>query len=101
VTREPQGSKVGQFRAAIVAEQRANPVGRRKHGASGSTEAEKLTLNQLNRLIAEATWRYQEGGLNSALRKSAFKYLTWLEAERERLHGIAAPDRRSPERISN
>ena len=73
-------------------------MGRLKGGANNEDEAEKLSLDQLNKLIAAAEWRYTEGGLNSALRKSAFKRLVWLETQRERLHGIPAPRRRAHSR---
>lgn len=70
-------------------------MGRLKGGANNEDEAEKLSLDQLNKLIAAAEWRYTEGDLNSALRKSALKRLVWLEVQRERLHGIPAPRRRA------
>lgn len=76
-------------------------MGRLKGGANNEAEAEKLTLGQLNQLIATAEWRYNDGCLNAALRKGAFKRLVWLEAQRERLHGIPAPRRRTPGRTSN
>jgi hypothetical protein len=69
-------------------------MGRLKKGANNRTEIEKLTLAELNGLIAHADWRFSDGGLNSALRKDAFERLIWLEAERERLHGVRAPNRR-------
>jgi hypothetical protein len=78
-----------------------NVMGRRKGGANNEDEAEKLTLGQLNTLIAEAEWRYNDGGRNSALRKSVFKRLVWLETQRERLHGIPAPRRRAHRRNSS
>lgn len=56
-------------------------------------KAEKLTLAQFNRLIAHAEWRSQNM-TNSSLRKSAFKRLTYLEGQREHLHGVVAPVRR-------
>jgi hypothetical protein len=65
------------------------------YGVRTENEAEKLTLGQLNKLIAHAEWRLQNMP-NSALRRSAFKRLVWLEAQRERLHGVSAPTRRSP-----
>jgi hypothetical protein len=68
-------------------------MGRLKGGANTEEEAEKLTLAQLNKLIAQAEWRFTSNGGNSVLRKLAYKRLTWLEAQRERLHGIAAPNR--------
>ncbi len=68
-------------------------MGRLKGGANTDAEAEKLSLSQLELLISGAQWRF-DGASNSNLRKLAFKRLTWLEAQRERLHGIAAPERR-------
>jgi hypothetical protein len=68
-------------------------MGRLKGGANTAAEAEKLTLSQLNLLISGAEWRFDHGS-NSNMRKLAFKRLTWLEAQRERLHGIPAPPRR-------
>ncbi len=67
--------------------------GRLRGGANTDAEAEKLSLSQLEQLISGAQWRF-DGATNSNLRKDAFKRLTWLEAQRERLHGIEAPYRR-------
>jgi hypothetical protein len=75
-------------------------MGRLKGGANTDAEAEKLSLAQLEILISGAAWRL-ERATNSNLRKDAFKRLTWLEAQRERLHGIEAPDRRLPGRQSD
>ncbi len=72
-------------------------MGRLKGGANTRAEAEKLSLAQLELLISGAEWRFDRA-TNSNLRKDAFKRLTWLEAQRERLHGIGAPDRRLPGR---
>jgi hypothetical protein len=69
-------------------------MGRLKGGANNASEIEKLTLPELNKLIIHADYRYQRGGLNSSMRKDAFEHLTWLEAQREKLHGIAASSRR-------
>ncbi len=61
---------------------------RLKGGANTDAEAEKLTLSQLELLfVSGAEWRFDHAG-NSNDRKLAFKRLTWLEAQRERLHGI-------------
>lgn len=68
-------------------------MGRLKGGANTDAEAEKLTLSQLELLISGAEWRFDRA-TNSNLRKNAFKRLIWLEAQRERLHGIEAPYRR-------
>ncbi len=75
-------------------------MGRLKGGANTEAEAEKLTLSQLQLLIAGAEWRFDRA-TNSNLRKDAFKRLTWLEAQRERLHGIEAPSRRLAGRQSD
>jgi hypothetical protein len=68
-------------------------MGRLKGGANTDAEAEKLSLSQLELLISGAQWRFDNAS-NSNLRKLAFKRLIWLEAQRERLHGIEAPARR-------
>lgn len=68
-------------------------MGRLKGGANTDAEAEKLSLAQLNLLIEGAQWRF-DSATNSNNRKQAFKRLAWLEAQRERLHGIEAPERR-------
>ncbi|MCX7295780.1 MAG: hypothetical protein NTU64_02620 [Hyphomicrobiales bacterium] len=72
-------------------------MGRLKGGANTEAEAEKLSLAQLELLVEGAEWRLNAAS-NSNDRKQAFKRLTWLEAQRERLHGIEAPDRRMPGR---
>jgi hypothetical protein len=68
-------------------------MGRLKGGANTDAEAAKLTLSQLELLISGAQWRFDKAS-NSNSRKLAFKRLTWIEAQRERLHGIEAPPRR-------
>jgi hypothetical protein len=73
-------------------------MGRLKGGANNTEEASKLTLSELNTLTTRAEWRYQHGGLNSAMRKDAFDRLVWLEVQREHLHGVAAPERGRPKR---
>lgn len=75
-------------------------MGRLKGGANTEAEAERLSLSQLNLLIAGAQWRL-DAVTNSNLRKSAFKRLVWLEAQRERLHGIEAPERKLAARRSD
>lgn len=72
-------------------------MSRLKGGTNTEADADKLTLGQINRLIAHAEWRVENVG-KSSLRKDAFKRLVWLEAQRERVHGVAAPDRRMPAR---
>ncbi|MDZ4868413.1 MAG: hypothetical protein SGI91_13920 [Alphaproteobacteria bacterium] len=70
-------------------------MGKRSKTAGETLPAEKLTLADLDRHIAMLELRYQSK-INASLRKSAFKYLVWLEAERERIHNIPAPSRRFP-----
>ncbi|AXK83028.1 hypothetical protein DW352_22395 [Pseudolabrys taiwanensis] len=73
--------------------------GRLKGGANTEAEAEKLSLSEFNLLIAGAAWRF-DSVTNSNLRKNAFKRLVWLETQRERLHGIEAPERKLAARQS-
>jgi hypothetical protein len=74
--------------------------GRLRGGANTEAEAEKLSLSELNLLIAGAAWRF-DAATNSNLRKDAFKRLVWLEAQRERLHGVEAPVRKLAARRPN
>ncbi|MCW5692888.1 MAG: hypothetical protein KIT48_11040 [Pseudolabrys sp.] len=74
--------------------------GRLRGGANTDAEAEKLSLSELNLLIAGAEWRF-DAATNSNLRKDAFKRLVWLEAQRERLHGVEAPERKLAARRSS
>jgi hypothetical protein len=73
-------------------------MGRLRGGASTEDEAEHLTLAQLNKLIAHAQWRFYDAGLNSGMQKDAFDRLVWLERQREKLHGVPAPNRKRPRR---
>ena len=84
----------------IVAEYEET-MGRLKGGANNAEQVDKLSLRELNKLIAHADWRYSGAGLNSAMRKDAFECLVWQEAQRERLHGVPAPNRRAPRRDAN
>jgi len=54
---------------------------------------EALSLEELNTRIAHAKWSF-DNAQNATMRKLFFKSLCDLEAERERLHGIPAHDRR-------
>ena len=73
-------------------------MGRLKGGANNADEM--LSLAELEKLIAHADWRYSGAGLNSAMKKDAFERLSWLEAQREKLHAIPAPNRRRHRRNS-
>jgi hypothetical protein len=57
------------------------------------TDAAKLSLQELNGLIARAEFSALHLKHSASLKKSAKKRLVWLEAQRERLHGVPAPDR--------
>ena len=43
--------------------------------------------------ISHAEFRASHLKLSASLKKSTMKRLVWLEAQRERLHGVPAPDR--------
>jgi hypothetical protein len=47
----------------------------------------------MNGWIGGAEFRASHLKLSSSLKKSAMKRLVWLEAQRERLHGVPLPDR--------
>jgi hypothetical protein len=71
----------------------------RKRSATADSEAEvaALPLRELDGQIQRLELRARKGGpfaLSNSLRKSAFKKLIWLEAQRETLHAIPAPDRK-------
>jgi hypothetical protein len=66
-----------------------------KHAVMAVTEAEivALSLPQLNQQSAWMEYRANTVG-SSSLRKSALKELTWLEEQREKIHGVPAPNRK-------
>ncbi len=67
-------------------------MGKRSAIATSEAEAASLTLSELNRQIAFLKFRTETG--SSALRRSAFRHLVWLEEQRERLYAVPAPERR-------
>jgi len=73
-------------------------MGKRSGRAGETLSADRVSLDDLNQQIANLEWRYRDGKLNASLRRDTFKTLLWLEAERERLHGIAAPVRKMARR---
>ncbi len=75
-------------------------MGKRPPRAETAADVERLTCAELNLLIVHTETRFKHFSANSARRKDTFERLIWLEAERERLHGIAAPNRRRPKRGS-
>jgi hypothetical protein len=68
-------------------------MGKRSKMAGETLSADKLSLQELEKQISFMAWR-MNGDIKRQLRKEAFKQLVWLEAERERLHGIPAPERK-------
>ena len=68
-------------------------MGKRSGVAETGEELAKLTLEAINADIARCL-HWSEAGGSSQGRKSFFKRLVWLEAERERLYGTPAPKRR-------
>jgi len=74
-------------------------MGKRSKTAGGTLAADSLSLAALNHHIGHLVRRYQDQRLNSQLRRDSFGDLIKLEAERERLHSIPAPDRHFPRRV--
>ncbi len=67
------------------------PWSRRDLGARLEDEVEKLSLDEFNEKIArcEAGWR----DAPAKRRDGYLRRLVWLEGQRQRLHGVAAPTR--------
>jgi hypothetical protein len=70
-------------------------MGKRSTIPTTDEEVAKLSLDELNAAIAKCEWRAQNDAISHQLRKASHKHLVWLEAQRENLHGIAPPPRRS------
>lgn len=68
-------------------------MGERSRAPETEADAAKLSLRELNACISRAEFRAAHLKLSASLRKSAIKRLVWLEAQRERLYGVPAPDR--------
>ena len=68
-------------------------MGTRSDYPASDAEMEALTLSQLNAEIERSLFGYENSGTSQG-RKAFFKRLIWLEAARERLHGIASKPRR-------
>jgi hypothetical protein len=68
-------------------------MGKRSKVAETAEDVSKMTLAHIDSEIARCL-HWSEAGGTSQGRKSFFKRLVWLEAERERLHGTPAPKRR-------
>ncbi len=69
-------------------------MGERSGAPQTDEDAAKLTLSELNHWILRVETHVKYFGRSSSRRKSAMKRLVWLEAQRERLHGVPAPKRR-------
>jgi hypothetical protein len=69
-------------------------MSRRSRSGTADTldEAAKLTLAELESLIARCIWGVANGGTSQG-RKAYFKRLVRLEQQREELHGVSAPRR--------
>ncbi len=65
----------------------------RSKAPENDEDTAKLSLKQLNGWIRQAEFRASDLKLSSSLKKSAMKRLVWLEAQREKLHGVPAPKR--------
>jgi hypothetical protein len=61
--------------------------------ATTREEVEKLSLPELNRQISVFEWRAERPDTSASLRRAAFKQLTFLEDQRESIHGFPAPKR--------
>jgi hypothetical protein len=68
-------------------------MGERSRAPETEEDAAKLSLRELNARISRAEFRALHLKFSASLKKSAMKRLVWLEAQRERLHGVPAPDR--------
>jgi hypothetical protein len=68
-------------------------MGERSRTPETDEDAAKLSLSELNGWISRAEFRAINLKLSTSLKKSAMKRLVWLEARREKLHGVPAPKR--------
>jgi hypothetical protein len=68
-------------------------MGERSRAPETEADAATLSLSELNEWINRAEFRALHLKLSASLKKSAMKRLVWLEAQREALHGVPAPDR--------
>jgi hypothetical protein len=68
-------------------------MGERSRSPETEADAAKLSLRELNGWISLAEFRAVRSKHSASLKKSAMKRLVWLEAQRERLHRVPAPDR--------
>ena len=69
-------------------------MGERSRAPETDADAARLSLAELNDWIGRAEFRALHLKLSASLKRTAMKRLVWLEAQRERLHGVPAPNRR-------
>jgi hypothetical protein len=69
-------------------------MGNRSGVPDSDQDVVNLSLKELNKMIAACEWRANNNARSHQLRKASHKRLIWLEAQRERLHGVPAPPRR-------
>jgi hypothetical protein len=69
-------------------------LGKRSGAPENDEDAAKLSLKELDHWIRLAEFRAFEPGRSASLKKGSMKRLVWLEAQREKLHGVAAPKRK-------
>ncbi len=69
-------------------------MGERSRAPQTEEDVEKLGLKELNGWISIAEFRATKLKLSASLKKSAMKWLVWLEERREKLHGVPASKRR-------
>jgi hypothetical protein len=68
-------------------------MGARSGAPETEAEVAKLSLPEPNGWISRAEFRASHLKLSASLKRSAMKRLVWLEAQRERLHDVPAPER--------
>lgn len=67
-------------------------MGKRSGVPEAEEAAAKLSRDELDHHIDWISRRFGSAS-NSQMRKLYFRQLVWLESQREKLHGIAAPKR--------
>lgn len=67
-------------------------MGKRSGTPENEADAAKLSLKELNYWIGRANFLVRQKR-SASLKKSTMKRLVWLEAQRQKLHGVPAPKR--------
>ena len=88
------GKRIRSARAWTLYSLRTSSVGKRSVVPDSEDEVAKLSFAELNKAIAICEWRANSNALSHQLRKASHKRLIWLEAQREKIHGVAAPSRK-------